>query len=118
MPFDLIEPDGIHEIASSQEQAELAKIQLGYKNLLEARENFAQVLGERIQVAKMHARYGFASRLHRLHSGGDCSVGPSPANHEHFAFRLSKHLDFGNEIRDAGNLLGSQPNHEFVVVGI
>ena len=79
----LVVADDVDEVLRAQQQRELAEVHLGDQHLVVAREDVAEVLGERVEVTQVRLRDLVAGLAHAAHACADRAVRRTPAEHEH-----------------------------------
>src|SRR3989304_4675028 len=113
-----VEPGGIDQVASSDEQPELAQVQLRDEHLVEPGEHLAQVLWERVEVAQVRAGYGQPAGARTLDGGDNGAVGTAPTQDEQLPFLVADHLHVRDVLGDARDLLRAVGDHAHMVLGI
>ena len=84
-PWTLVVADDVDEVARAQQQGELAEVHLGHEHLVVARQDLAEVVGERVEVAQVHLGDVVAGLADPAYAGADRTVGRAPAQHQHLA---------------------------------
>src|SRR5579864_17488 len=113
--LDFVQAHSVHQILGAQHPKQLAHIQFRHQNLLIALDHFAEVGGQRIQMAQMNVADLAALGALRVHSGGDGSMRRAPRDNQQIAVRIAGRLDFRNVLRDGRDLRGADAHHFFVV---
>src|SRR3569832_1516496 len=108
LALDLVEAGGGDEVLRAENLEQLAHVELGHEDVLEARHDVAQVGRERDQVAQVHRRDALALLLQALHAVLYGAVRAAPALDEDLALLLSQDLRRRDVLRDLVNQHSSQ----------
>src|SRR5436853_332454 len=118
LTFYLRERDGRNKESGPHQHRKLSEIQLRNEYSVEPAEDIAKALRQRIQIAKVHARYRHSAILHFLNGGGDRTVGRAPAHYQNAAARLAENLDIGYVVGYERDLFRPRQHHMHMVFGI
>src|SRR5690606_25004033 len=115
---DLVQADGVDQELGTDQHSQLARIQLRDKYLPVIAQNAAKVCGKGIQIVQLRSRNGETPPLRPLYRMVNCTEGATPAKHQQFAFRRTKHRQLRDVAGDALDLVDSQLHHALVICGV
>ena len=113
--MNLVQTDSVHEILCPKNPQELAHVELRYKHLLVAFDDFADIARQRIQIAQVQMANLASSGARRFDGRGDGAGSRAPRNDKQVACGIAFGQHIGNVLAHGGNFCRADTHHVLVV---